>query len=261
MVDYGLKDKVVVVTGGGGGIGLATTEAFLAQGARVVVGDLRPPRPDAFGGDANLLSLELDFNEEGAAAALVETAKSAHGSVDVLFNNVGAARRRNSFLDVEDEEWMATLSLNFLTVVRTCRAAIPLMLEQGKGAIVNTASSAAREPHDYFVDYSVTKAAILNLSKALALEFGHRGIRCNCVSPGPTRTKAMEGLVEEIARDRGLSMEKAFEYFAQDMRHLMLPQVNEPADVANVVLFLAGDLASQVTGADYSVDAGAIKTI
>lgn len=258
MIDYGLNGKVVVVTGGGSGIGLASANAFAAEGCRVVVGDLKPPDAASIEGAHTAITMELDFRDPQAAGRLIATATEEHGGVDVLFNNVGIAPFREGLLTVSEEQWSELLSINFMTMVRACRAAIPVMLERGGGSIVSIASDAGRQPDPFFVDYAVSKSAILSLSKSISMEFGARGIRSNCVSPGPTVTAAMDKFLDALAEEKGIDRATAPDYFAKEMRHLPLGRMNDPADVAAVVLFLAGDRARQVTGSEYCVDAGSI---
>lgn len=258
MIDYGLDGKVVVVTGGGSGIGLASAKAFAAEGCKVVVGDLNPPDAETLGGEHPAVTLELDFRDPTAAAKLVAAAVEAHGGVDVLFNNVGIAPFREGFLAVSEEQWAELLSINFMTMARSCKAAIPEMLKRGGGAIVSIASDAGRQPDPFFVDYAVSKSAILSLSKSISMEFGSQGIRSNCVSPGPTVTAAMDKFLDALAVEKGIDRDTAPDFFAKEMRNLPLGRMNDPADVAAVVLFLAGDRARQVTGSEYCVDAGSI---
>ncbi|MGP6204580.1 SDR family NAD(P)-dependent oxidoreductase [Microbacterium sp. F2] len=256
MTGYGLKDKVVLITGGGSGIGLATATAFAEQGARVAVADRNPAAAAAIAGDHAVDTTELDVTADGAIAGWVDAVADRLGGVDVLVNNVGLAPFRESFLSVTDEDWRSLLDVNFFAAVRASRAAIPYMIERGGGAIVSLASDAATQPDPFFVDYAVSKAAVLSLSKSLSMEFGPRGIRSNCVAPGPTATPAMDSFISSLSTELGKGFEETKEYFAKDMRKLPLGRMNDPADVAAVIVFLASDLARQVTGASYRVDAG-----
>ena len=149
-----------------------------------------------------------------------------------------------------------------MSMVRACRAAIPHMLERG-GSIVSISSDAGHMPAPFFVDYCVTKAAIRVLSKALATEFADRGIRSNTISPGPTRTAPWErqGLIDVLAERWGIDREAAIERFIKEERRMPLGRLGDPADVAAVVVFLASDLARQITGSDYRVDGGMIATV
>lgn len=255
-MESGLRDKVVVISGAGAGIGLAVASAFAREGARVVAGDLRPDALAGVPGGYPVTPVAVDLSEPGGPARLVDAAIGAHGWVDILVNNVGIAPYRRSFLDVTDDNWRALLDINLFSMVRAARAAIPSMISRGGGVVISISSDAGRQPEPFFVDYALSKAAVLSLSKALSIEFGPYGIRCNTVSPGPTLTPAFESFIATLAGQLGLSPADALEHFASVMRRLPLGRVNAPEDVAEVVLFLASDRARQVTGADYTVNAG-----
>ena len=151
------------------------------------------------------------------------------------------------------------MDVNFYSMVRACREVIPHMVKQGGGSIVSIASECGRQPDVFFVDYSVSKAAMLSLNKALANEFGPSGIRANIVSPGPTRTPPWDdpgGFGQSLAKEFGLSKEEAIDHFAKEVRKLPLGRLGRPQDVAAAVVFLASDLAAQVTGSEYCVNGG-----
>jgi NAD(P)-dependent dehydrogenase (short-subunit alcohol dehydrogenase family) len=258
-MDLGLAGKVVIVTGAASGIGLATAQAFVGEGATVVAGDLQPVTLPDVATAGTVLPVTVDLAEHDGPAALVDRALAACGRVDVLVNNVGMAPVRESFLGVSDQDWQRTLSINFLSMVRATRAVLPAMLEQGGGAIISIASDTARQPDPFFVDYAASKAAMVSLSKALSIEFGPRGIRVNTVSPGPTHTPAFGTFITRLSTELGVPPAEGLAHFATVMRRLPLGRVNQPPDVAAVVLFLASDLARQVTGADYTVNAGSTR--
>ena len=169
-MDFQLTDRVVVITGAGSGIGLATAKTFLAEGAKVVAADLDPSAAGEL--SESVTALAVDMSGEDAADFVIAETMRIHGRVDVLVNNVGAFPFRESFLAVSDAEWHELMNLNFYSAVRACRAALPHMVEQGRGAIVSVASDVGRAPDRFFVDYSVSKAAILMMSKAISIEFG-----------------------------------------------------------------------------------------
>ena len=260
-MDYGLAGKVAVITGAGSGIGLATAAAFAAEGAVVIGGDLEPGALARLTGPG---SVTPDTEDQAAAqgpATLANVALRSHGRVDVLVINLGVAPYRPGFLQVTDADWQATFEVNVLSMARACRAVIPAMIGQGGGAIISLASDAGRQPDPFFADYALSKAAILSLSKTLSIEFGRHGIRVNTVSPGPTRTPALDAFISRLSEDLGIPAEQGLNHFATDIRRLALGRVNTPADVAQVVLFLASAQSRQVTGADYTVNAGSTRFI
>lgn len=255
-MDTGLKGKVVVITGAASGIGLGCVEAFLAEGSHVVGGDLDP---GALEGMEGVTPVQADLSSLSGPKDLIERAVAEHGTVDVLVNNVGIAPYRESFLSTTDEDWQQVMDLNFYAMARSARAAIPHMVAQNRGAIVSIASDVGRQPDVFFVDYGVSKAAVLSLSKALSIEFGPKGIRSNCVSPGPTRTALWDrpgGFADSLAEEFGMDKEAAIDHFAKEVRKLPLGKLGQPGDVAAAVVFLSSDLAGQVTGSDYAVDGG-----
>ncbi len=151
------------------------------------------------------------------------------------------------------------MDINFYSMVRACREVLPHMVERGQGSIVSIASECGRQPDVFFVDYSVSKAAILSLNKALANEFGPKGVRANVVSPGPTRTPPWDnpgGFGESLSKEYGLPLEEAIDHFAKVTRNLPLGRLGRPQDVAAAAVFLASDLSAQVTGSEYCVNGG-----
>ena len=189
----------------------------------------------------------------------VQTALDRFGHIDILVNNVGIFPYRDSFLTTTDEDWQRVIDINFYSMMRACREVIPHMVARRGGSIVSIASECGRQPDVFFVDYSVSKAAMINLNKALANEFGPQGIRANIVSPGPTRTPPWDkpgGFGDSLAAEFGLDKEKAIEHFATEVRKLPLRKLGRPEDVAAAVVFLASDLAAQVTGSEYCVNGG-----
>lgn len=264
-MDLGLKGKVALVTGAGGGIGHATARLLVEEGARVVGADLEPNQVEDIGASDVIIPFQTDLSTPTGPSDAVEATMDAFGQIDILINNVAIAPNRDSFLDVTDDDWKNVMDVNFMSMARACRAAIPLMRERGKGAIVSVASDEGRQPDVYFADYSVSKAAVLNLTKTLSIEFGPDGIRANCVSPGPTRTPIWDRpggfadyLVEYLgAEDR----EDAIMRFVKEVRRMPIHRIGLPEDVANAILFLASDRTLQVTGSDYWVNGGTMISI
>lgn len=258
-METGLRGRSAVVTGGGAGIGRAIVRALCAEGVRVLVADLEPASAvkDA-GGEA--VGCEVDLGVAGGPERAVREAEARWGAVDILVNNVGVAFHREGFLDVGDDDWRALLDINFMSVVRACRAVLPGMRGRGSGAIISIASDAGHVPGPFFVDYSVTKIAIRMLAKAIATEFAADGIRSNTVSPGPTRTGVWERgpFVEALAAQAGGDVAAGIARFVREVRGMPMGRLGEPEDVAAAVVFLASDAARQVTGADLRVDGGQI---
>jgi NAD(P)-dependent dehydrogenase (short-subunit alcohol dehydrogenase family) len=261
-MELGLQGKVAIVTGANSGIGLAVVESFVGEGALVVAGDLET---DALAGRDGVTTVVVDLATAEGAERLVVEAVAAHGRIDVLVNNVGIAPFREGFLQVSDADWARVIDVNFFSMVRVSRAAIPHMVERGGGSIVSIASEVARQPDVFFVDYCVSKAAVLILAKTLATEFGPHGIRSNAVSPGPTLTPLWTkpgGFAYSIAAEYGFDdIDEAMEHFAKNVRQLPTGRLGRPEDVAAAVLFLASERAGQVTGSDYHVNGGIMRSV
>ncbi len=168
------------------------------------------------------------------------------------------------FLAVEDDMWQEVWDLNFMSAVRLTRAALPSLLAEGGGAIVNMASINARLPGAGVVDYSCAKAALVNLTKTLALEFGPAGVRVNSVSPGPVRTGLWldeGGLGDRLATAMGTDRESAMDLMVESLGGIPLGRFGEPDEIAGLVAFLAGPQGSYINGADYVIDGGLVKSL
>ncbi|MEI9938424.1 MAG: SDR family oxidoreductase [Pseudomonadota bacterium] len=262
-MDLDLKGKVVVVTGASKGIGLAIARAFADEGAHVVAGARSTGSLD---GLAGISALALDLATPDAPAKLVAHAVEKHGRLDVLVNNVGAVRLRlEGFLGTSDEEFAWSMNMNFYAALRASRAAITQMLPQGGGSIVNVISvNAIFQPDAGTIDYGAAKAALLNLNKTLAQEFGARGIRVNAVSPGPVSTELWlgeNGVAQTVARATGLDVEAAREKVVAGIGGFATKRFTTPEEVATLVVMLASQRIGNVTGSNFVIDGGLLKTL
>jgi NAD(P)-dependent dehydrogenase (short-subunit alcohol dehydrogenase family) len=258
-MDLDLTDKVAVVTGANKGIGLAITEALVAEGAFVVAGALTTENLEAI---ERVTPVQVDLLADDGPASLVRQAIDVHGRLDVLVNNVGGVRIRvDGFLSTGDEEFEWALRMNFFTALRATRAALGPMLQQGSGAIVNVASvNSFFQPDAATVDYGVAKAAVVNLSKALSQEFGPKGIRVNCVSPGQVSTDLWlgeHGVAATFADATGVDADTIR---ATAAAAIATGRFSTPQEVATLVTLLASDRTANVTGVNYVIDGGLIKT-
>ncbi len=255
---HDVDGKVVIVTGAGSGIGLATAKAFLEHGALVVGANRDPSAFVDLGSPERQHAIKVDLSEQSAGDRIVTESIERFGQVDVLVNNAGVAAARTGFLEVTDDDWDATLGLNFMGYVRTARAVIPHMIEQGHGSIVHMGSEAGRMPLVYVPDYSTSKAAILVLSKLLSREFGPYGIRSNVVAPAHVYTPLWErpgGFLDTQAELLGVARDEVIPAFIAKSG-LPIQRLGTAEDVAGVVVFLASDEAGFVTGAEYTVNGG-----
>ncbi|MCD0486359.1 SDR family oxidoreductase [Streptacidiphilus sp. ASG 303] len=264
-MDLHLKGKTVVVTGASRGIGLATAVAFAAEGAHVVAGARNPgPVLEELALTHGLVPVAGDLATAEGVERLVATAVERFGGVDVLVNNVGAVQPRlGGFLSVTDEDWLATLNLNLMSAVRACRAALPSLLAS-RDAIVNVSSVNAFLPDPGVIDYTASKAAMTNFSKALSKEVGPQGVRVNSVAPGPVSTdiwKGAGGMADQIAGAMGVDLDTAVEQAVAGLGGFATGRFTRPDEVADLVLMLAGDRTANITGTDVTIDGGLVKTL
>jgi NAD(P)-dependent dehydrogenase (short-subunit alcohol dehydrogenase family) len=250
------------VTGAGKGIGLAIVQALADEGALVVAGSRSTATLD---GLDRVTGVAVDLAAPDGAAELVERAVAEHGRVDVLVNNVGAVRLRlDGFLGTSDEEFAWAMELNFFIALRATRAVLPHMIGQGGGAIVNVASvNAFFQPDAGTVDYGPAKAALVNLSKTLAQEFGPKGIHVNCISPGPVATDLWlgeGGVADTVARTAGIDADTAREQVVASIGGFATGRFTTPEEVATLAVLLASGRTANVTGSNYVIDGGLIKT-
>jgi NAD(P)-dependent dehydrogenase (short-subunit alcohol dehydrogenase family) len=261
-MDLGLQGRIAVVTGASKGIGLAITQALVAEGVHVVAGSRRSsPELDKLAATGRVQAVAVDLGEVTGPADLIAVAL-AHGRIDILVNNVGAAATRlTGFLDITEDEWLASLNLNLMAAIRTVRAALPSMLAAGRGNIVTTSSVNARLPDPAVLDYSVAKSGLASFSKGLSKEVGPRGIRVNTVSPGPVATALWlgdSGVAATVAKASGAD---ASEVAAQAASNSVTNRFTQPSEVADLVVLLASDRAGNVTGSDFVIDGGLLTTL
>jgi NAD(P)-dependent dehydrogenase (short-subunit alcohol dehydrogenase family) len=262
-----LDGRVAVVTGASKGIGLTVAQRLLDEGARVVATSRsRSAELDAL--DGELLHVPADLMDPGAPGAVIARAVETFGGLDILVNNAGGpppgtSLPRFGFLGLGDDDWREMLDFNLLSAVRACRAAIPVLLERGGGAIVNVSSVHGRQPSAINVDYGAAKAAMINLTKALSEEFGPQGIRVNGVCPGPVRTPWWTdegGAADILAAHTGTDREGVLTAVAPEMMKLTTGRLADPGEIAAAVAFLASPLSASTTGTEMVVDSGMLKT-
>ncbi len=258
-MDLELTGKVAVVTGASKGIGLAVTRELAAEGAHVVAG---ARTTDALGGLDRVTPVTVDLAHPGGPAQLVGEAISRHGRIDVLVNNVGAAHvRLDGFLSLTDADFEESLQMNFFSALRATRAALTDMTPRGEGTIVNVASiNSFFEPDGGVIDYGAAKAALVNLAKSLSQEFGSKGIRITSVSPGPVETDLWlgdDGVAKTVGRATGAG---ASAVRAQTEGGIAMGRFSTPREVATLVVLLASPRTANVTGANWVIDGGMLKT-
>jgi 2-hydroxycyclohexanecarboxyl-CoA dehydrogenase len=238
-----LAGKIAIVTGAGQGIGRAIAEKLAAEGAAVVVTDR-----DEAGAQQTAAALPeataitTDVTDRVAVQTMVDAVVERFGRIDVLVNNAGWDKA-SPFVDSDPADWDRAIGVNLYGVLHTCKAVVPVMAEQGAGAIVNLGSDAGRVGSSGEAVYSAAKGGVIAFSKSLAREVARHRIRVNCVCPGPTDTALFASFAGPHLRE---ALTKAIPF----------RRLGQPADVANVVAFLASDEASFVTGQTVSVSGG-----
>jgi 2-dehydro-3-deoxy-L-rhamnonate dehydrogenase (NAD+) len=242
-----LPGRVAIVTGAARGIGFAIAERLSTAGAHVVVADISEDGATAAAerlreGGGKAAGVAADVTSPDEARAMVERAIDAFGAVDILVNNAGITGRDAPLWETTDEDWEKVLGLNLTGVFYCCRAVVSHMRERGSGAIVNVASISGKEGNPNMIPYSVSKAGVICLTKALAKEVIHDGVRVNAVAPGVIETPLLNQLQPE-----------AIEYMRSKVP---MGRMGSPEEVAAVVHFLASDAASFVTGQCYDVSGG-----
>jgi NAD(P)-dependent dehydrogenase (short-subunit alcohol dehydrogenase family) len=242
-----LTDRVAVITGGGSGIGLATARRFAAEGARVVVVDVNPDSGESAAAEVGGEFVAADVTSEEAVRDLFDGVVARHGRLDIAFNNAGISPPDDdSILDTGLEAWDRVQRVNLTSVYLCCKYAIPHMLRQGKGSIVNTASFVALiGAATSQISYTASKGGVLAMTRELGVQFARQGIRVNALCPGPVNTPLLKEL---FAKDP--------ERAARRLVHVPMGRFAEPAEIAAAVAFLASDDASFMTANAFVVDGG-----
>jgi NAD(P)-dependent dehydrogenase (short-subunit alcohol dehydrogenase family) len=260
-MDLGLKDRICLVTGSSGGIGLETARLLVAEGARVVITGRDADRAEQARVDAGAaLAVARDLSQPGSADELVAETEKALGPVQCLVNNVGDAYQVG-FEELSDDRWNAMWQLNVMSYVRCIRAVLPRMKDAGAGTIVNVSSTAGKRPSTGMPNYSVTKAAVLSLSRLVADLYAKHGIRCNAVAPGPTATAAWLGEGGLADQQAAASMRTRLQVLEAVGAGRPLGRLAEPEEIASVIVFLCSERSSYVTGSAWSADGGTVPII
>lgn len=248
-----LGNKVVVVTGAASGMGLAMARLFTAEGASVVAGDWNAERLDAAvagiaADGGTIVGLKGNIADRESAEALVDLAAAEFGRIDALVNNAGIMDHMQAVGTLTDEMWRKVLGVNLDGPMFATRRAVNLMLDQGGGSIVNVASTAALSGAAAGAAYTVSKHALIGLTKNTAWQYAKRGIRCNAICPGGTATNIQETMPADRLDPIGAA--RAGEYAT------LIPHFLESIDIATLALFLVSDESRYINGAIIAADAG-----
>ncbi len=249
---WGMRDKVVVITGAGNGIGRGTAELFAAQEATVVAVDIESESAQAAveaiehaGGKA--FAMTCDVSRSESVEAMVDSAVQRYGRIDVLHANAAVQVNKDA-AETSEEEWDRMHSVNLKGVYLTCKYVVPVMRQQRRGAVIISSSGHAFATYPNCSAYAATKGGQLAFMRGLALDCARDGIRVNCVIPGATDTRLLRVYVDS-AEDRQAAMQKIVD-------SIPMGRIAQPEDIARAVLFLASDYASYITGTFLAVDGG-----
>jgi NAD(P)-dependent dehydrogenase (short-subunit alcohol dehydrogenase family) len=255
----GLQQKIVLITGGSGGLGRALAQAFLRQGCRVVITSRNQERLEVAVKKINpnggqLLPVPCDITERRQVAALEEKIKAEWGTVQILVNNAGLAQA-GSFLEMPDRLWDETLKTNLTGTYNCCKLFLPAMIKSSWGRIINIASTMAKAAYSHVSAYTASKHGILGLTRALALETATLGVTVNAICPGYVDNERTRANAERMAEMTGKTVQDVLDLFAKSspQKRLIAPE-----EIAGLALFLASDNARGMTGQAINVDGGAV---
>jgi len=249
-----LRGQVALITGGASGIGRATASLFAREGAAVSVVDLDEVRGQAVvqmivDGGGQAIFMRCDVSQSADCQRAVQRTVDELGSLDILFNNVGIIRRA-TVLDTTEEEWDRVMAVNVKSIFLLSKYAVPVMARSGGGTIVNIGSGWGLVGGRRAISYCASKGAVVNMTRAMALDHGEQNIRVNCICPGDTDTP----MLRNEARQLGQSDEQ----FLAEAADRPLQRIGRPEDIAQAVLYLASDASAFVTGATLVVDGGGL---
>jgi NAD(P)-dependent dehydrogenase (short-subunit alcohol dehydrogenase family) len=257
-MDLGLKDKIVLVTGGSKGIGFAAARAFIAEGARVAIASRSQDNLDkACAGCPGVEGFAADLTLPRAAAQLVDAVERRLGPIDVLVNSAGAARRTNAD-DLTPEAWRAAMDAKYFSYVYVIDPLIKRMASRGRGAIVNVIGSGGKVATPTHIGGGAANAALMLATAGLANAYAARGVRVIGINPGPTKTERVAASLVADARRDGISEDEALKRIVQKMPMKRMP---EPEEIADIIVFAASERARFLTGAILSADAATNPTV
>jgi len=262
-MDLGIKGKVALVTGANRGIGKASALELAKEGCNLVItardkADLAKAEKEIKSLGVRALSVAGDLEKAEGVEKVVSAAFDTFGRVDILFNNAGYSHPCTA-ISATDEEWKAQIDIHLMACVRTCRLIVPKMLEQKWGRIINMSSMYGIAPGSGVPDYCAAKAAVINYTRSLAMEYSKEGICATALCPGLIHTKIWEKFADNIALPLGKTRQDIFAAAAN--RASSVKRYARPEEVGKVVAFLASECASYMTGCTVQVDGGALAGI
>lgn len=265
-MEFGIKDKVALITGGDSGIGHATAKLLAAEGVKIVLLDKTSEKLEKAVeeikkiGEAIAVQADLRNLEEVKAAK--QQILDQFGGLHILVNCAGITGAQGEFLELTDDDWYEAIEVDLMAAVRVCRAFIPMMQEAGWGRIVLIGSEDAVQPYTDEMPYCAAKAGIINLAKNLSKAYAKDGILVNSVSPAFIATPMTDAMMQKRSEKLGVGFEEAIETFLEEKRpHLVLQRRGKAQEVAAVIAFLCSEHSSFVVGSNYRVDGGSVATV
>ena len=247
-----LDGQVAIITGAAGGIGLETAQRFIDEGAKVALVDLAGDGlkeiEESLGDSENYISVIADVTDETAVENYVKKTKEKFGRIDILFNNAGITGNQTDIIDIELKDFETLIGINVTGVFLGMKHVLPIMIEQGKGSIINTSSVDGLRGSPGLSPYSASKHAVVGLTKSAALEVAESGVRVNSIHPSPVSTSMMENL-EDNADDSDAAKDEF-------LKQIPMNRYAEASEIADLVLFLSSDDSQFITGSQYRIDGG-----
>lgn len=265
-MDLGLKDKVAVITGGDSGIGKATAEILLQEGAKVAILNRTPDHLEeaieSLKPYGTAFPLQADITQLDQVEAVKKKVMDEYGTVHILVHCAGITGATGDFLSIDDDGWEKTIAIDLMGAVRCCRAFIPPMRENGWGRVVLLGSEDAEQPYIDDMPYCACKAGILNLAKNLSKAYGQDGVLVNSVGPAFVESPMTNAMMDQRAKEQNVSREEAVQSFLKENRPFIeLKRRGQPEEVAAVIAFLCSERASYVLGSNWRVDGGSVATV
>ncbi len=265
-MEFNIKGRVALITGGDSGIGQATAKLLADEGVKIALLDKTAESLQSTVDEVNSISEAFAVQADLRNLTEIESAKQQildkFGTVDMLVNCAGITGATGEFLEISDEDWLEALEVNLMAAVRLCRTFIPVMQKSGWGRVILITSEDATQPYTDEMPYCASKAGLLNLAKNLSKAFAKDGVLVNSVSPAFIATPMTDAMMEKRAEKLGVSFDKAIETFLEEKRpHLELKRRGKAQEVAAVIAFLCSQQSSYVVGSNYRVDGGAVATI
>ncbi len=269
-MDLGIQGKTALVTGGDSGIGMETAKFLARAGVNIVLSDqkngkvlrdaVKQVEKHAEAG-TKIIGIAADISSNKEVLHLAEQIDTKLGGAHIIFHAAGARGAAGDFLELTDDDWMKTIDVDLMGAVRIARAFVPQMQKHKWGRMIMVASENAFQPYEEESPYNACKAAIINLSKCLSRSYSQDNILFNCISPAYIETPMTDAMMEELAKEKDTTVDKAVQWFLKNKRpHIAMQRRGKPEEVGSVVAFLCSEHASYINGSNIRIDGGAVES-